>query len=314
MARAARARTAVFKILAAAPAAVALAAAGCGGAPAHGTASTAAPAVIRVVAAESMWADIAAQLGGTRVRAVSIVSSPAADPRSYRPTAADRDAFSSAQLLILNGAGYDPWAGELANSVPGIRRAELNIGDNVGVSPGGNPYLWYDPGYVQEAAALIVGDYARIDPAGAAYFESRQKTFEDALVPYGKLVFKLKAAYPGTPVGASTPIAAPLASALGLRLVTPAPFLQAMFGGAGPAPADTAAASAQISSHKIRIYFYDDRSDSAAVRAQVAQAKAAGIPVVPLSAMLTPANATFQQWQAGTVAGVARALGAARSH
>jgi zinc/manganese transport system substrate-binding protein len=214
--------------------------------------------------------------------------------------------------LILNGAGYDPWAGELANSAPGIRRTELNVGDNVGVPPGGNPYLWYDPAYVQEAAALIVADYARIDPAGAAYFESRRKTFEDALVPYGKLVFKIKAAYPGTRVGASTPIAVPLVSALGLRLVTPAPFLQAMLGGTAPSPAGTAAASVQISRHEIRIYLYDGRSRSPAVRAQVAQARAAGIPAVPLSAMLTPANATFQQWQTGAISGVAQALEAAR--
>jgi hypothetical protein len=200
------------------------------------------------------------QLGGSRVRAVSIISVPighTADPRSYRPTVADRDVFSSAQLLILNGAGYDPWAGELANSAPGIRRAELNIGDNVGVSPGGNPYLWYDPGYVQEAAALIVGDYARIDPAGA--------------LPAGHVRRR-------------------------------PPGVRGHRGG----PAHRSAATRSESAC----------TTAAATRpaAQVAQAKAAGIPVVPLSAMLTPANATFQQWQAGTVAGVAQALGAARSH
>jgi zinc/manganese transport system substrate-binding protein len=84
--RAARARTAVSRVVAAAPVAAALAAAGCGGASVHTAASTDTPKVIRVVAAESAWGDIAAQLGGDRVQAVAIISRPAADPHSYRAT------------------------------------------------------------------------------------------------------------------------------------------------------------------------------------------------------------------------------------
>ncbi|MGE5292880.1 MAG: metal ABC transporter solute-binding protein, Zn/Mn family [Micromonosporaceae bacterium] len=269
------------------------------------------PKVIRVVAAERLWGSIAAQLGGTHASIVSIISSPRVDPRSYRATAADRRAFGTAQLLILNGAGYDPWAGELANSTPGNRRAELNAGDNVGVAPGGNPYLWYDPDYVQRVAALILADYAKIDPPDAGYFEHRLKVFEDGLVPCEKLVSQIKGAYSRTPVGSSTPIAAPLAAALGLTLVTPPPFLQAMMARARPSATDTAMANGQIMDRKIKLYIYDSRDSSPTVAAQLGEARAHRIPVVGVSAALSPASATFQQWQAGEVMAVARALSAA---
>jgi zinc/manganese transport system substrate-binding protein len=272
--------------LAAALASAATACSGTSGTP--GGSGTAAM-VIRVVAAERLWGSIAAQIGGKHASVTSVISNPAVDPRSYRATAADRHAFAAAQLLILNGAGYDPWADQLANSTPGQRRTELNVGDNVGVAPGGNPYVWYDPDYVQRVAALIIADYARIDPHDAAYFGRRLKVFEDGLIPYEKAVFAIKGSYSRTPVGSSTPIAVPFAAALGLRLVSPV----------------------SLRNSKMKLYIYDRLSPSPAVHAELGEARAHGIPVVGVSAALTPVTATFQQWQAGEVMAVARALAAA---
>src|SRR5215471_6874763 len=66
--------------------------------------------VIPVVAAESMWGSIAAQLGGDRVSVTSIVSDPNADPHEYESSAGDARAFATATYIIVNGAGYDAWA------------------------------------------------------------------------------------------------------------------------------------------------------------------------------------------------------------
>ena len=45
------------------------------------------------------------------------------------------------------------------------------------------------------------------------------------------------------------------------------------------------------------------------MKAQVDLAKAAGIPVVPITETLTPASATFQDWQADQLQALATALG-----
>src|SRR5712671_5201281 len=86
------------------------------GAGAAGAANT-----IQVVAAENFWGSIAAQLGGDRVHVSSVITSPATDPHDYEPTAADARTMAGAQLAIVNGIGYDPWAGKLiaANPVHG---------------------------------------------------------------------------------------------------------------------------------------------------------------------------------------------------
>jgi P-type Mg2+ transporter len=66
----------------------------------------AAPGVVKVVAGENFWGNIAAQIGGRHVRVTSILASPAADPRLYEADVADALAVAGG-LVIENGAGYD---------------------------------------------------------------------------------------------------------------------------------------------------------------------------------------------------------------
>jgi zinc/manganese transport system substrate-binding protein len=65
------------------------------------------PGVVRVVAGENFWGNVAAQIGGRHVRVTSILTSPAADPHLYESDVANAVAVAEAGLVIENGAGYD---------------------------------------------------------------------------------------------------------------------------------------------------------------------------------------------------------------
>ena len=67
-------------------------------------------AAIQVVAAENFWGSLVSQLGGSRVNVVSVVSDPNADPHEYESNANTAKIFTTANYVILNGAGYDSWA------------------------------------------------------------------------------------------------------------------------------------------------------------------------------------------------------------
>src|SRR5919109_1601805 len=121
--------------------AASVAIAGCGA----GGASTAASGKLQVVAAENFWGSIAQQLGGDRVQVTSVIHNPATDPHDYEPTPADARTMAGAQLAIVNGVGYDPWAPKLLSANPVSGRVELNVGDLVGMKAGGNPHRWYSP-------------------------------------------------------------------------------------------------------------------------------------------------------------------------
>src|SRR4051812_33911397 len=93
---------------------VSLVASGCATtSPKAASASSGSSTVVNVVAAENFWGSLAAQLGGAHVKVISIINSPDADPHDYEPTAVDGRAVAGAKLVVVNGIGYDPWAGKL---------------------------------------------------------------------------------------------------------------------------------------------------------------------------------------------------------
>ncbi len=256
------------------------------------------PGVVKVVAAENFWGSLATQLGGTHASVQSIISNPASDPHDYEPTSADAIAIHEAQLVIINGVGYDAWATKLAAANPVATRVDLTVGDLVGVAPGGNPHRWYDPDNVRSVIDAITADYKRLDPSDAGYFDAQRATVLNTnLKQYFDLINQIKADYAGTPVGASESIFAPLAAATGLDLRTPASFLEAISEGGEPTAADKVTIDNQIKDKQIKVYVYNRQNATPDVQTQVDEANAAGIPVTTITETLTPAGASFQDWQ-----------------
>jgi len=232
------------------------------------------------------------------VKVTSIIANPDADPHDYEPTAADARTVAGTQYAIVNGIGYDAWADKLLAANPGDDRTELKIGDLVGVKPGGNPHRWYSPDDVHQVIEKITADYKKIDPADAAYFDQQKNTFETkTLADYNKLIADIKTKYAGTPIGASESIVTPLSDGLGLKMLTPASFLDAMSEGSDPTAKDKATIDQQIKNKQIKIYVYNSQNSTPDVQAQVKEATAEGIPVAAVTETLAPAGATFQQWQ-----------------
>jgi zinc/manganese transport system substrate-binding protein len=294
---------------------LALASAGCSTADTAGGVNHGRGPALRVVAAENFWGSIAGQLGGTHVDVTSIITNPSTDPHDYEATASDARTMAAAQLLIVNGIGYDQWASDLAATTGGTGRVELNVGRLVGVAKGGNPHRWYDPTDVARVISAITADYQRLDPANAGYYAAREQVFNDQdLSAYHQLVARISKDYAGTPVGASESIFAPLAQALGLDLITPPTFLDAISEGSDPSIADKNTIDRQISQHLVRVYVFNSQNATPDVQAQVNAARSAGIPVVPVTETLAPAGDTFQQWQVAQLNLLASALRTATGH
>jgi zinc/manganese transport system substrate-binding protein len=274
-----------------------------------GAAGSTAGGGLQVVAAENSWGSIASQLGGMHVHVTSIVTSPATDPHSYEPTAADARTLAGAQLAIVNGIGYDPWAPKLiaANPVPG--RVVLTVGDLVGIKPGGNPHRWYSPSDVQKVIGEIVRDYSKLDPKDVAYFKQQQTDFETrGLARYRGLIASIKHEYHGVPVGASESIFAPLAQALGLNLLTPASFLKAISEGTDPTAKDKTTVDNQIAHKQIKVWVVNSQNSTPDVKRITEAARKQGIPVTTLTETLAPPSATFEAWQSRQLQSLQAAL------
>ncbi len=271
--------------------------------------STASSGVVQVVAAENFWGSIAAQVGGSHVKVVSIITDPNADPHSYEPTSQDARTVADAQYVIYNGVGYDAWMDKLLAANPSVSRQELNLGDYFGKVDGDNPHMWYNPAYVETIVNKIRDDLIAIDPADTAAFDQSAEAFlTTGLSQYNALIADIKAKYSGTPVGATESIFAYMSPALGLDLITPPSYMSAVSEGTDISAADEATFEQQIAQKQIKILVYNSQNTPPNVQALLAQAKAQGIPIASVTETLVPATATFQDWQCAELQGIENAL------
>lgn len=274
--------------------------------------SSASSGKLAVVAAEDFWGNIAKQLGGDRVAVQSLIANPATDPHSYEPTPGDGRAIASAKFVITNGIGYDPWTDKLLSANPASGRATLKVGDLVGLKEGDNPHQWYSPDTVEKVIGAIVEQYKKLDPTHANDYDQQKNAFETtALGAYHSAIADIKAKYAGTPVGASESIFAALSAALGLDLVTPASFLNAISEGTDPTAADKATVDHQIATKAIKVFVFNSQNSTPDIQRLVDAAKAKGIQVTTVTETLTPQGSTFQDWQTKQLQSLAAALATA---
>ena len=265
--------------------------------------------VPQVVAAENVWGAIAAQLAGGDATVQSIISNPAEDPHSYEPTAADARTMATAQLVIENGIGYDPWAAHLIAANPQPGRRVLDVGSLVHVAGGGNPHRWYDPGDVIRVARAVAAGLETIDPRHRAAYARRLQAFlGSGLAAYRHWVAVVRARFATVPVGASESIFALQAPALGLALLTPSGFMKAISEGTELSARDTARAAAQIVEHRIKVWIFNAQNATPEILHLNALARAADIPITTITETLAPATATFAQWQVSQLERLAAAL------
>ncbi|MGL3807119.1 metal ABC transporter solute-binding protein, Zn/Mn family [Paeniglutamicibacter sp. R2-26] len=88
------------------------------------------PSRVQVLSSTSVYADLAAEVGGDLVDSTAIIDSPSQDPHSYEATARDKLAVSKAQLVIGNGGGYDPFIENLAGETARPGQSVLHAVDH----------------------------------------------------------------------------------------------------------------------------------------------------------------------------------------
>jgi zinc/manganese transport system substrate-binding protein len=286
---------------------VAVLAAGCGGSGPSAVGSSSGK--LQVAAAENFWGSIAAQLGGSKVSVSSIIVNPNTDPHSYEATAADGVTIARSQMAIVNGIGYDTWASKLLAANPSSSRVVLDVGNLLGLSEGDNPHQWYSPESMERVIGQIVADYKRLDPKDAAYFEQQRNTFETtALAEYDRLRSEIRSRYAGVPVGYSESIFQPLGQSLGLKLMTPYSFAKAIAEGTDVSAQDKQTVDRQAETGAIKVWVYNSQNATPDVQRVNQLAREAHIPITTITETLSPASATFEQWQSAQLKNLMAAL------
>jgi zinc/manganese transport system substrate-binding protein len=281
--------------------------AGCSGGPQDPTKGA---RVVRIVAAENAWGNIAAQIGGRHVRVNSLLNDPGTDPHLYNSTPRDALRLARANLAIVNGLGYDDFARKLLDVTGSRRRHVLTVADIAG-SRGhdANPHLWYDAPRLPEVGRTIADDLAAQDPRDAGYFRANAARFVASLQPLLSTLAQIEDRHPGAPVAATERVAGPLIAAAGLTDRTPAGFSRAIEEGSEPSPRDMQRMADLISHHGIDALLYNAQAVTPVTQRLRRAAGRAGVPVVAVSETMPRSQRTLQGWQRDQAQALLKALG-----
>lgn len=167
---------------------------GCGP-QARSTGDAAAPGVPRVVAAETFLADIAQNVAGDALH-VDALMPIGVDPHSFEPTPADVAHVAEADVLIVNGAGFEGFLQKMLQNAGGrrivieassglvsrtAREGEAAQTSDAAQHDQGDPHFWLDPTLVVRYVENIRDGLSQADPTHASAFAANASTYIDRL-------------------------------------------------------------------------------------------------------------------------------------
>lgn len=252
--------------------------------------------ILDVVVSVGAWSDVVRRLGGDCATVTTIAPTGAAPA----VTQADRAAFDAADLVVVNGAGYDGWASAAADAAaggPAVVSAAEAAGDGRR-----DPWFWNDPVAVPAVAEAVAAELGRLSPDAAPYFGAQRTAWTTDLQPWLETVAALRADAGGRAFAATGGTFVRTAEAAGLTDRTPGPRT-------GPLPpGDVAAVEELLRGGALDVLVLDgdplegvtDRLREAADEADVPVAEVRTAPA---------ADAPFVEWQLDQLAELAEALG-----
>ena len=158
--------------------------AACGSAPA--VPGPSAGGKLQVVTTTTVFADLAAQVGGDRVDAQSLVPK-GGDVHTFDPRPSDIRRIASAAVVIRNGLGLDDWLAKLVADASSSA-SEVVLGENLAgvtyvTSASGevNPHVWMNVAYAALYVDRIEAALAAADPADASAFAANATAYKARL-------------------------------------------------------------------------------------------------------------------------------------
>lgn len=147
---------------------------------------------LKAVASFSILADLVREVGGDRVAVTSLVG-PDADAHAFSPAPADARTLARANLIVVNGLGFDGWIDRLIRASgtkapvivasKGVRTIAGDTDHDHGHDHEGHadPHAWQSVANAKLYVATIRDGLAEVDPEGATAYTERAEAYAKRL-------------------------------------------------------------------------------------------------------------------------------------
>lgn len=121
-------------------------------------------------------------VGGDKVD-VSVIIPSGVEPHDWEPTIQDIENLKKANMIIVNGAGLEPWIPKLVSENPNV--VIVDSSKNIELLKHGNnmtdPHIWLDPILVKIQVQNIADGLTKIDPKNADYYQKNANQYKEKL-------------------------------------------------------------------------------------------------------------------------------------
>jgi zinc/manganese transport system substrate-binding protein len=184
---------------------------------------------ISIVATSNVWADLAYQIGGKAVTSHAIIFNVNQDPHSYEATVRDRLLVEKADLILLNGGGYDDFMLQLTKEANSQRAPLINAVEVAGTRPDGNEHIWFSIDRVRKVASAVASQLKKVvRPNDNVDIEANLAAVNAKLDAAQARIEQLRPFVAGRKAVLAEPVAAYLAEALYVVDATPMAFTKAV--------------------------------------------------------------------------------------
>jgi zinc/manganese transport system substrate-binding protein len=259
--------------------------------------------VVKVLATTNVWGDIAKQLGGDWVEVTVILDDPMQDPHSYEASARDQLAVNDAELIVMNGGGYDEFMHKLIDAaetarlvVEAVPEAESTGESDVHAHSHDNEHVWYDFDAVGEFSENFVAALTDIRPES---FTDVNKNFDTFKVELDNLQVRLEGLAGhslGLSVVATEGVGNLLLEHAGFENLTPEALADAIEEETEVPPAALAETETLIKNNLVSMLITNLQVEDQVSERLRKLAEAEGVPVVQLSELIPEAGLNYFDW------------------
>ncbi len=216
--------------------------------------------IIRIVAAQNEYGNVASQIGGRYVSVSSIESNPNTDPHTYEVSPGVASEVSAAQLVIENGVGYDDFMTRIESASPNAGRKVLDVQHLLGLPDNTpNPHLWYDPKTMPAVARQLATELSAIQPPMPPTSRPTPRR-SSPRSSRGWPPSPPSRRRTGGPAAATTePVADYLLPAMGIDNLTPFQFQADIMNGTDPSPQDITLENGFFTGHQVKVFCYNQQ-------------------------------------------------------
>ena len=182
---------------------------------------------IKIVASTNVWGDIAYQIAGEEATVTALIDNVNQDPHSFEASARDQLAVQDADIVIMNGGGYDDFVEQMveADDTPAILiNAYVASGDD----DTRNEHIWYSASQVKDVGNVIFSALETVDRNSTPTYESNLAEFEAQIKLIEIRTAEIANAFGGAKVFATEPLIRYLLEDTGMVDITPAEFSEAI--------------------------------------------------------------------------------------